>query len=129
MTSIYHAFISNSKDDEESIFQSFLDYLGSENIASSRVDSNPFTGSRILNVEIDENYVISVQYEVGDHLLHEYPKRDKSEISNLSRVRILLGNDPGNSFDDITVIVLQFLEQIEGSFVYSLRGEEYVPVA
>ena len=129
MTTIYHAFISNLKENEGSIFQSFLDYLGSENIVSSRVDSNPFTGSRILNVEIDENYVISVQYDEGDHLLHEYPGADKPQIGNLSRVRILLGNDPDNSFDDIFVIALQFLEEIKSTLVYSLEGEEYVPVA
>lgn len=85
---------------------------------------NPLTEEEKLRITVDDVYNVSVFFEEDD--TEDFNAISNKEVGVVSSIRILFGPDPENDFDDIGVILLDYLESFEQVLIYSLNREEII---
>lgn len=119
---IFHSFLfSEGRHTEQDIFQAIQNFFKSERMAFTE-SINPFKKSRILKLIVDEKFVTSFRYEVGEAVAIDYQQISKDTRLPSSRIRVLMSPDPNNDFDDIVVMVLQFLSNYPTAQIYDDKG-------
>lgn len=76
------------------------------------IDSNHFTKTNILKLTADNRYITSFQFEKTNLVAEDYSVISTSGEVPTARVRVLMGPDENNDYDDISVMVLQLLSEL-----------------
>ena len=87
---------------------------------------NPLTKQNILKLKVNELYFISFFFEIGAQVRSDLQAITGIDATLPARIRVLFGPDPENNFDDIGIIILDFLEQLEKSIVYSVNQDKII---
>lgn len=87
---------------------------------------NPLTKQNILKLKIDELYFVSIFFEMGSRVQPDLKAISGIDAAMPARIRVLFGPDPRNNYDDIGVIILDFLEKLEKSIVYSVNQDKII---
>lgn len=123
---IHAYFLNGQKPTEEWAFNSITNLFSRSNGVKSSVSVNPFTKKKFLKLTIDESYSVSVFFDSGQSVTDDLKFIIGEEASCNSRIRILFGPDTENNFDEIKVIILDFLQDLEDVLIYNANQEKVI---
>lgn len=123
---IHAYFLNGQKPTEEWAFNSITNLFSRSNGVKSNVSVNPFTKKKFLKLTIDESYSVSVFFDSGQSVTDDLKFIMGEEASCNSRIRILFGPDTENNFDEIKVIILDFLQDLEDVLIYNANQEKVI---
>lgn len=123
---IHAYFLNGQKPTEEWAFNSITNLFSRSNGVKSNVSVNPFTKKKFLKLTIDESYSVSVFFDSGQSVTDDLKFIIGEEASCNSRIRILFGPDTENNFDEIKVIILDFLQDLEDVLIYNANQEKVI---
>ncbi|MGM8226382.1 hypothetical protein ACSV5M_07355 [Cellvibrio sp. ARAG 10.3] len=123
---IHAYFLNGQKPTEEWAFNSITNLFSRSNGVKSNVSVNPFTKKKFLKLTIDESYSVSVFFDSGQNVTDDLKFIMGEEASCNSRIRILFGPDTENNFDEIKVIILDFLQDLEDVLIYNANQEKVI---
>lgn len=121
-----HAYILNDDDSltESWAFESLIGLFKNSKGVEHSIDSNPFTKKSILKLTIDQSYVVSASFGNDSQVSEDLESILDEKHEGICRIRILFGSDPDNDFDDIVVMIYEFLESLDNVVVYSANQEK-----
>jgi hypothetical protein len=126
MSHALHAYVLNCDErlTEDKVFESMRALFKNSDGVDFSIDLNPFTKQSILKLTIDSTYSVSVFYEQDHQTSKDLEEISGNAYEKVCRIRILFGPDPENDFDDIGVIIYNFLEELEKVVIYSVNQEK-----
>jgi hypothetical protein len=123
---IHAYFLDEQKPTEEWAFNSITNLFSRSDGIKSNISANPFTKKKFLKLTIDESYSVSVFFDSGQSVTEDLNFITKGETSCSSRIRVLFGPDGENNFDEIKVIILDFLQDLENVLIYNANQEKVI---
>lgn len=125
MSHALHAYLltNDNKHNEDWAFESIQSLFADSKGVAFTKDRNPFTNQNILKLTIDGVYTASVFFEKSEQVLEDF-KSIKEDKESQSRIRVLFAPDPDNEFDDIAVMIYDFLTELDDVVVYSPNQEK-----
>lgn len=123
---IHAYFLNGQKPTEEWAFNSITNLFSRSNGVKSNVSVNPFTKKKFLKLTIDDSYSVSVFFDSGQSVTDDLKFIMGEEASCNSRIRVLFGPDTENNFDEIKVIILDFLQDLEDVLIYNANQEKVI---
>lgn len=120
MSYTLHVYFTEDKNyNKQTSFDSVKKLFSNSNRVVFTNAKNIFTKEDYLKLTIDNRYNISVFFDdnatVSDDLEFIFGKR----LNCNARMRFLFAPDPENDFDDIGVILLDYLESLNKVILYS----------
>lgn len=123
---IHTYFLNEQKPTEKWAFQSIVDlFLHSDGVKSS-VSINPINKKNFLRLIINDSYFVSIFFESGERVDEDLKFILREQVSCHARIRILFGPDPDNNYDDIKIIILDFLQDLENVLIYNVNQEKII---
>lgn len=127
MSYALHAyFLDTQPRDEKQVFESIQNLFATSKRVTSDINKNPFTKKNLLKLTVDGSYSISAFFDQGQNVAEELESIIGKKVECNSRLRFLFAPDPDNDFDDIGVIVLDYLERIKDVIIYSANREKVI---
>lgn len=123
---IHAYFLNEQKPTEEWAFNSITNLFSRSDGVKSNVSTNPFTKKKFLKLTIDESHSVSVFFDSGQSVTDDLKFIIGKETSCSSRIRILFSPDAENNFDEIKVIILDFLQDLENVLIYNANQEKII---
>lgn len=123
-----HAYLPrpHSNYDEAWAFDAIRELFRDSNRVKFLPENNPFTRQNILKLKIDEVYFVSFFFETGVRVQSDLKAISGIDAAMPARIKVLFAPDPHNHFDDIGVIILDFLERLEKGIVYSVNQNKII---
>lgn len=119
-------FLENQNYNSESAFDSVKKLFSNTDRVAFSIAQNLFTKKDYLKLTVDSHYSISVFFDdnavVTDDLEYIFGKR----LNCQARMRFLFAPDPENNFDDIGVIILDYLQSLKEVVVYSANQNKII---
>ena len=127
MSYAIHAYLMEGKKfDDTSLFNSVKNLFLSTKRVQFTITKNIFTQKDYLKLIIDNYYSISVFFDngaaVSDDLEYVFGKR----LNCSARMRFLFAPDPENDFDDIAVIILDYIQSLNQVIVYNTNQNKII---
>ncbi len=126
MSHCFYAYVPSTNHDKQSVISDIKSLFSENTTITDRIDTNPFTGAEINNLIFDEEYVVTVFYETDDSVIDDKKELGIHPDFETGRIRVLFGGDPNDRFDDIDVIIYDYLTNLEKVVVYSPNQKKVV---
>lgn len=126
MSHCFYAYVPSINHDKQSVISDIKALFSNETNITDRIDTNPFTGAEISNLIFDEKYILTIFYETDDSVIDDKKELGIHPEFETGRIRVLFGNDTNDQFDDIDVIIYDYLTNIENVVVYSPNQKKVV---
>lgn len=120
MSYAIHAYFLKQKKERE-LFDSIIGLFGNLGRVSSSFSENAFTKNIFLKLTVDNHYSISIFFDDNAKVQADFDFILQENLECKSRLRFLFAPDPANDFDDISVIILDFLEGLDEVIIYSVN--------
>jgi len=117
-------FEDNSAYNEDWAFDSVKELFNNAKGVSFCIEENPLTKKNKLKLTVNDSYVVSIFFERNNRLASELKSISSKECAEVSSIRVLFSPDPENEYDDIAVIIYDFLEEINKVVIYSINQEK-----
>lgn len=126
MSHAFHAYVAVSDESlsENWAFESIKALFENPDRVHFSTDLNPFTNQNILKLIVDGIYSVSVFFEEGIQVSQDLERIVGEFYGGAVRIRVLFGPDPENEFDDIAVIIYDFMERLESTVIFSANQEK-----
>lgn len=119
-------FLDTQTRDENQVFESIQNLFSKSKRVTSAINKNPFTKKNLLKLTIDGSYSISAFFDQGQNVAEDLESILGKKVECNSRLRFLFAPDPENDFDDIGVIILDYLESFSDVIIYSANQEKII---
>lgn len=119
-------FLDAQARDENQVFESIQNLFSKSKRVTSGINKNPFTKKNLLKLTIDGSYSISAFFDQGQSVAEDIESILGKKVECNSRLRFLFAPDPENDFDDIGVIILDYLESFSDVIIYSANQEKVI---
>lgn len=116
---IHTYFLDTKPRDENQVFESVQNIFSKSKRVTSSINKNPFTKKNLLKLTVDGGYSISAFFDNDPSVAGDLEEISGKKIDCSSRLRFLFAPDPENNFDDIGVIILDYLESLGEVIIYS----------
>lgn len=122
----FHAYVAISDESlsEDWAFESVKALFEHSDRVGFSIHLNPFANQNILKLTVDGIYSVSVFFEKGRQVSQDLEQIVGEHYYGAGRIRVLFGPDPENEFDDIAVIIYDFMERLQSTVIYSANQEK-----
>ncbi|WP_148049817.1 hypothetical protein [Gallaecimonas pentaromativorans] len=128
-TNTFHAYL-NSEDtelNESSTFSEMKNIFKNNTRVLFSEKTNPMTKKSGLKITVDDVYNISAYFDSGSNVEQDFSDiQDEPNRSSNKRLRVIFSDDPNNDFDDIVVILLDYMTKLKDVVVYNPTQEKIV---
>ena len=127
MSHVMHGYFleNDSQINQEWVFTKIKDLFLNFNGVMITKEKDPFDDQESLNLNFG-GYWLSVFYDHSQQVHNDFAFIQQSVANVSSRIRIVFGADNDNLFDDIAVIVYDFLLNLDHVLVYDVNQNEVV---
>lgn len=126
MSYAIHVYFLNEKKEQEKVFDSIKNLFSESERVSFTISNNIFTKKNFLKLSIDKNYSISIFLDDHETVQADLEFILQESLECKSRLRFLFAPDPENDYDDICVIILDFLESLNEVILYSVNQDKII---
>ncbi len=123
---IHTYFLDTQPRTEAQVFESIEKLFSESKRVSCNINKNPFTKKNLLKLTVDGTYSISAFFDSDQNVAEDLETITSTKIDCNSRLRFLFAPDPENDFDDIGVIILDYLESFKNVIIYSANQEKII---
>lgn len=127
MSHTMHAYflVKDSRCNQEWVFSNISElFSGTSDLTLSK-ESDPFDGQECLSLNFD-GYWVSVFYDCGKQVTDDFASVRPIDTEVSSRIRVVFGPDEDDAFNDVTIIIYDFLLSIDNVLVYDVNQNEVV---
>lgn len=125
MSYAIHSYFLNQKKEKE-LFDSIIDFFTDSGRVSYSFCENTFTKKIFLKLIVDNQYSISIFFDDDFKVQADFKFISQSDLECKSRLRFLFAPDPENDFDDIGIMILDFLECLDEVILYSVNQNKII---
>lgn len=121
MSSAFHTYLFSPEDEitEGEYFEKVKKYFrGIENVRFE-MDLIPLINRNSLKMCVDGVFVVNFFFEKDPKIATDFSHIIKSDNTPGLRIRFLMTPDKNNDFDEIGVMVLQFISEFKTGITYS----------
>jgi len=119
-------FLNTQPRDENQVFESVQHLFAKSKRVTAGINKNPITNKNLLKLTVDGSYSISAFFDQGQNVTEDLESILGKKVECNSRLRFLFAPDPDNDFDDIGVIILDYLESFKDVIIYSANREKVI---
>lgn len=124
--SIHAYFLEEQINNQDFIFDSIKSIFSKSERVEFTITENRFTRKNFLKLTVDKSYSISAFFDKDLAVAVDLEFILKKQLKCDSRLRFLFAPDPENDFDDIGVIILDYLESFKKVLIYSVNQEKVI---
>jgi hypothetical protein len=88
-------------------------------------DVDPFDSQESLNLNLN-SYWLTVFYDSDQQVRDDFNYLGVDGLEAFSRIRVIFGPDEMNAYDDIAVVIYDFLLNMENVLVYDVTQSEVI---
>ncbi|MED5524840.1 MAG: hypothetical protein VX447_08820 [Pseudomonadota bacterium] len=127
MSHSFEAFFNADKNEPPFYFASIKELFKNNHRIRYEVESDHFSDEPYLNIVVDGKYTVGA-FIINDESVESDFKEliGKPPIPHMLRMIFLFPNDHNNDFDDIVVILLDYMTKLKDVVVYSPTQEKIV---
>lgn len=129
MTHAFHAYLNpeDTELNESSTFSEMKNIFKNNTRVLFSEKTNPMTKKSGLKITVDDVYNVSAYFNSVSNVEQDFNDiQDEPNRSSNKRLRVIFSDDPNNDFDDIVVILLDYMTKLKDVVVYSPTQEEIV---
>ena len=90
------------------------------------ITKNIFTKKDYLKLLIDNSYSMCVFFDNDANVSEDLEFISGQKLNCKSRIRFLFAPDPDNNFDDIGIIILDYLQSLDKVIIYSVNRNKII---
>lgn len=127
MSHTIHAYllINDTRFNQEWVFNNIRElFQDTDDIIFSK-DVDPFDSQESLNLNLD-SYWLNVFYDSDQQVRDDFNYIGVDGLETFSRIRVIFGPDEMNAYDDIAVVIYDFLLNMENVLVYDVTQSEVI---
>ena len=126
MTHALFSYIPSSKYDQYSIVSEIKELFSKNVEITEREEVNPFTGEKINQLIFEGKYVISISLEDDDEVLDFKKQLGIHSEFDSAMIRVVFGYDEDNRFENIDIIIYDYLTNLDRAVIYSPSQKKVV---
>lgn len=120
MSYALHVYLLNKEIFNENVeFDAIKSIFPDSERVACTIQINTFTKKKYVKMLVDTRYSISVFFDEGVAVQEDLHAILNCKADATIRIRFLFAPDPQNDFDDIAVIILDYLEKLNDVVIYS----------
>lgn len=127
MSHTIHAYllINDIRCNQEWVFNNIRElFQDMDDIIFSK-DVDPFDSQESLNLNLN-SYWLTVFYDSDQQVRDDFNYLGVDGLEAFSRIRVIFGPDEMNAYDDIAVVIYDFLLNMENVLVYDVTQSEVI---
>ncbi|MFY0678884.1 MAG: hypothetical protein JXR18_16565 [Neptuniibacter sp.] len=126
MSHVLFAYLPSGYKEQKQVVEDIKSLFSAHVKFYERIEENPFTGDAIQQLVLDSNYVISVSLESGEEVSQAAGSLGILSGKEVSVIRVVFGDDIEEAYEDIEIIIYEYLEALDNVVIYSPNQQKII---